>query len=346
MPVRGRASSSAPGHRSRSRGDRGPQAYDGVARGQLSDIQRTRILAAMLDVAVERGAGDVSVAHVVDRAGVSRRTFYEIFTDREDCFLAAFEQALVRATGRVLPAYEAERAWREKVRAGLAALLSFIDEEPVIGQVLIVESLAGGPKALARRHEAMGKLAVAIEGGRDEAKASFSPAPLTGEGLVGGALAVIGSRLTEQNGESLVQLTNSLMSMIVLPYLGVSAARRELERPLPTATEPKNAGAPAFSDPLKDAGLRLSYRTVRVLVAIADNPGASNRLIGDTAEVKDQGQISKLLTRLERAGMIVNTGVTPGKGAPNSWGLTPSGQQVVSTMKAHAEDRKRGRDER
>ena len=105
--------------------------------GRLGELQRARILSATFEVVCERGVQNMSVAQVVDRSGVSRRTFYEHFTDREDCYLTAFEQALARASERVLLAYRAESSWRERIRAGLIALLSFLDEEPRMGRVLV-----------------------------------------------------------------------------------------------------------------------------------------------------------------------------------------------------------------
>jgi AcrR family transcriptional regulator len=341
MPAAGRARRSARGTVVHA-----PLAANGFARAQVADLQRTRILSAMFDVACERGVGNVTVAHVVERSGVSRRTFYEHFTDREDCFLAAFDDALKYASERVLPAYRSESRWRERIRAGLVALLSFIDEEPVIGRLLIRESLGGGPAILERRGQVIAQVRSAIEQGSTEAKAGFTPPPLTGEGIVGGVLAVVQGRLTQTDRhESLVELVNPLMSMIVLPYLGQAAARRELERPVPVPTAPRN-GAALLSDPFKDAGMRLTYRTVRVLTAIAEHPGASNRTVGDTAEIKDQGQISKLLARMERIGMVSNTGLGPGQGAPNAWSLTSSGHQVVNSVRAHTEGRSPGGSER
>lgn len=320
--------------------ERVPQAYNGVVREQISDLQRARIIAAMFDVCAERGAANVTVAHVVERSGVSRRTFYELFDDREDCILAAFEQALEYAAGHVLRAYESEKSWRERIRASLIALLSFLDDEPVIGGFLIVESFSGGPATLARRGGVVGKLTEAIERGYREVKGSVTPAPLTAEGLVGGALTVIHSRLAKNDHAPLIELTNSLMSMIVLPYLGAAAARKELDRPIPSPVS--GSSKASLTDPFKEAGMRLTYRTLRVLVAIGDHPGASNRLIADTAEIKDQGQVSKLLNRLQRAGMISNTGLTPGKGAPNSWDLTGSGRRVVATIRARTEGHRPG----
>ena len=319
---------------------RAPQGYNGAVRGQLGELQRARIIGAILDVACERGAASVTVAHVVERSGVSRRTFYELFTDREDCFLAAFEQALSYASQRVIPAYRAEKEWREQIRAALIALLCFLDEEPHLGRMLIVESLAGGPETLARRGEVVGKLTGIVEAGATRGKGAFTPASLTGEGVVGGVLAVIQARLGEQSPVPLVELTNPLMSMIVLPYMGAGAARRELQRATPTSSADTNERM-SLGDPFKEAGMRLTYRTVRVLMAIAEQdgrePGPSNRLIADTAEIKDQGQVSKLLGRLQRAGMVSNSGLGPGQGAPNAWTLTPSGRQVTDSIRAHTE---------
>ena len=319
---------------------RAPQAHNGAVRSQLQELQRARIISAMFDVAARRGASNMSVAHIVERAGVSRRTFYDLFSDREDCLFAAFEDAVSYASERVLPAYAGERSWREKIRLGLLALLSFLDEQPSMGRLLIVESVAGGPATQQARSEIIAALTRAVEQGRAQAKASSTIPPLVGEGIVGGVLAVIHSRLTGQEIKPLIGLTNPLMSMIVLPYLGSGPARRELARPLPTNIASQASDATSLSDPFKDAGIRLTYRTVRVLMAIGEHPGASNRVVADRAEINDQGQISKLLTRLERVGMISNTGLPAGKGAPNAWTLTPSGRRVVATIRTHSEDRR------
>jgi len=316
-----------------SRSAHAAQAYNGAVRGQLADLQRARMLAAMFDVAAQRGAGNVTVAHVVERSGVSRRTFYELFSDREDCLHAAFEQALTYATERVLPAYEAEDRWREKVRAGLVALLGFLDAEPVIGKLLIVESHAGGQATSKRRGEVIAALTSAVEEGGVEGKASVTPSSLTAEGVVGGVLAVIQSRLQAQGGAGAVGLTNPLMSMIVLPYLGAAAARRELERTVPQS-KGSTGEKPLGADPFKDAGMRLTYRTVRVLFAVASHPDASNRQVGEAAGITDQGQISKLLNRLERIGLVRNTGAGAGKGMPNAWSLTEKGQRITDGMNA------------
>ena len=308
-----------------------------LGHAQVAQIQRARILAAMFDVVGEAGAANVSVADVVLRSGVSRRTFYELFEDREECFLAAFEQALASVAKQVLPAYEAEHGWRKRIGAALYELLRFLDEEPLVGKLLIVESLSGSQKALARRGEVLAEITRAIDAGNREAKGR-GPGPLAAEAIVGGVLSVIHTRLVQPGEEPLVELTGPLMSMIVLPYLGTAAAGRELDRPAPVSVkQPREVGR-LLPDPFKEAGMRLTYRTVRVLAAIVEHPGASNRSIGASAGIEDQGQISKLLSRIERIGLIVNTGMGAGTGTPNAWHLTDRGRQVAERISAYASE--------
>ncbi len=189
---------------------------------------------AMAEVAAERGAGQASVAHIVSRAGVSRRTFYDLFEDREDCFLATFDEVVARASVPVLAAYRTETKWRERIRAGLLALLVFFDEEPALARFCVVEALAAGPRALERRGEIVDQLVQVVDEGREErpARAPEAP-PLAAEGAVGAVLAVIHRRLVVGGPAPLTGLLGSLMSTIVLPYQGASAAQKELHRPAP-----------------------------------------------------------------------------------------------------------------
>jgi AcrR family transcriptional regulator len=334
------------------------------------EVQRARMLGAAGRVVGELGYGGMSVARVTGGAGVSRRTFYESFEDREDCFLTLFDDALARATQVVREAVVAagQAGWRENVRVGLAALLRFFTDERALGSLLVVDALGGGPRILERRARALDGLTAIVDDGRDghrdrrgRSKASDrgsvdDPSSLTAEGVVGAVLSVIHTRLLEQsaqrnggsrtNGsspragrdasEALIGLLNPLMGVIVLPYLGQVAAAEELARPVPRAHRGSTASsalAGPSADPLKDLDMRLTYRTLRVLSAIAAQPGASNRKIADTADVHDQGQISKLLGRLERLELIVNAGAGQPKGEPNAWTLTPKGAEVERALR-------------
>jgi len=320
------------GARKGARSDR-----DGLPREHVTEIQRVRILTAMAEVASERGAGAASVAHIVSRAGVSRRTFYDLFEDREDCFLATFDEALAQAATTVLPAYRGQARWRERIRAALLATLVFFEEQPALARLCVVEALAAGPRALERRAEVFDLLVRAVDEGRSERPARVpEPPPLAAEGAVGAVLSVIHRRLVAGGRKPLTSLLGELMSAIVLPYLGVQAAQKELHKPAPQIKIKKNR---AHGDPLEGLDMRITYRTVRVLIAIGSQPRASNREIASAAGIGDQGQISKLLTRLEHLGLIRNDGIGHAKGAPNAWGLTGRGLEVERAIRVQTASR-------
>ncbi len=319
-------------------------ASSGLPREHVSEIQRMRILSAMAEVASEMGAGSVTVAHVVSRAGVSRRTFYDLFADREECFLAAFEEAIERGGALVVGAYEGEATWRERIRAGLWAALQWLDEDPATARLCIVESLAAGPKVLARRAVVLRALVQAIDEGRNaqparggtRRKAATTLPPLTAEGVVGAVLSVIHTRLSTPEPQPLTGLLGELMGVVVLPYLGQAAAEKELHRPAPKLRANPH---PTSRDPLDGLDMRITYRTVRVLMTIAEHPDASNRLVASEAGIQDQGQVSKLLARLEHLGLVYNRGIGPVKGAPNAWQLTARGRHVEQAIRVHTAPR-------
>lgn len=330
----------------------------GLGPERVTELQRARILAAMVQASVQHGAGNVTVAHVVERAGVSRRTFYEIFTDREDCFLAAFDDGIARASRAVLDAYDPNANWVERVRSALVALLTLLDSDPDTGWLLIVGSLGGGARALEHRSRVLAQIIGVIDEGRKQTKNGEGLPPLTAEGILGGVVSVLHARLLAGPGtedpllaqrdapssigagstvaddrlvptQGLLGLSGSLMAMIVLPYLGAPAARRELARPIPKRVPGANG---ATSNPLMDLQMRLTYRTVRVLMAVAANPGSSNRTVAQASGVIDQGQMSKLLARLAQLDLIANTGAGPARGEPNAWTLTDKGWQVQGAI--------------
>lgn len=122
-----------------------------VGREQLQALQRTRLLVAMADACTEVGASRVSVADVVERAGMSRRSFYECFPDGEGCLLAAIDHAMELARRRILQACDPAAPWVRRVRQAVTAALLFADREPAFGRLLVIGALAGGPAALKRR---------------------------------------------------------------------------------------------------------------------------------------------------------------------------------------------------
>ena len=305
---------------------------DSPDRRRLFAIQRARLIAAMIQACAQNGASNVTVGDVVERSGVSRRTFYEIFTDREHCFLTALKDATSRLEHEIASAYDPTAPWTVRVKNTLSALLAFLENEPDTAKILLLDSLTAGPTALQSRERLTAKAIVLIDEGRTTTRKPVPAPPIVAEGTVRAVLSILQARVAQTNKPRLTRLTNELMSMIVLPYLGPTAAHQQLHqqqtlpptKPNPTPTPPLNT--------LKDLNLRLTYRTIRVLNAIAANPGASNRTIGQHAGITDQGQTSKLLTRLQHHKLIANNQPTPTRGAPNAWTLTNTGQKIQHTL--------------
>jgi AcrR family transcriptional regulator/DNA-binding MarR family transcriptional regulator len=302
-------------------------AFDtnGAGHERLTEIQRGRIIAAAIDVACETGAGNTTVAHIVSRAGVSRRTFYEVFQDCEDCLLAAFDGGVNRVAHCTIAAYESANGWRERMRAALVALLGLFEAEPELARFLVVETLGAGPVALRRRQQVLADVTAVVQEGAVEARSTGS-SPLAAEAVVGALFSVIHDRLLDPEPPRLADLTNPLMSIVVLPFLGPATARRELQMPVTRRlTQAETKRSPAF---LGGGQVRLTYRTVRTLEAVAVNPGSSNRRIADAAGIADQGQVSKLLARLQKLGLVENRGAQGSRGEPNAWRLTETGEEV------------------
>jgi AcrR family transcriptional regulator/DNA-binding MarR family transcriptional regulator len=313
----------------------------GLPSDQVVDIQRQRILRAMAEVTSERGFAAATVESVIARAKVSRRTFYQLFADRHDCFLAVFDETVKRVAVGVCAAYRAPGPWVERVRDGLLELLLFLDREPLLAKICVVGSMAGDTAMLAHRGKVIRALTQVADEGRCLVRRREPPSPLTAEGIVGGVFSIVHARLHEGECGPLRDLLGPLMAVIVLPYLGPAAAYRELARPAPEiVSDPVRSPDPNghMSDLLGELGTRMTYRTVRVLEVIGDQPGLSNREAARAAGVTDQGQISRLLARLRSAGLVANHRPGNRRGLSNAWRLTLKGEEIQRAIGVAAPD--------
>jgi AcrR family transcriptional regulator len=298
-------------------------------------MQRARLLSAAVGLLAEHGYEAASVGAICARAGVSRRTYYEIFHNREECLAGILADAEERVLAIMAEAGVSAGPWRERVRTGLWVLLCLVDSEPALARVCLVESQRSSGAVATARERIVRRLTDAIAHGRLETSRGEVVGALTAEALVGATVAVLSSRLADDRG-GVRELHGELMSMIVLPYLGSAAARSELTRPcpqLPQIDASRWGRHGDGRDPLTGLPIRLTYRTARVLQAAAElgvrESGASNREIAEHAGVGDPGQMSKLLARLEHHGLLANAASEHrGKGEANSWVLTSYGQRL------------------
>ncbi len=298
------------------------------------EIQRSRLLAAAVAVVDELGYADTTVSDVTSRARVSRRTFYELFGNREECLAAVLDDVVGLVEGELRAADLGGLGWRERVRGGLLVILSFLDREPVLARVCVVQALRGGAEVLERREEILSGLAGVVDEGRLEGARGGGCTALTAEGVVGAAFAIVYARLLRGEQAPLTGLLGELTGMIVLPYLGAAAARREQARPALVARGSASGGG-AVRDPLAGVSMRLTYRTARVLEGVAECPEASNRVVAERAGIHDAGQVSKLLRRLASLGLLTNTGPGHLRGEPNAWTLTAKGERVARSIRLH-----------
>lgn len=306
-------------------------------RAQVEALQRARMVAATIAIVETEGYARVTVAKVIGRAGVSRKAFYDIFESTEHCFLVALDQALERAGELARTEYDGEEHWRDAMRSALLAVLLAMEQERGIARLCVVEALAAGVPVLERRAAALERFADAIEEGRHVGDGRYAPQPLVVRAIAGGIADLLHARLLERDAP-LHELLGSLMSLIVMPYCGRTVAEEELRTPV-EVPEPRRGRAAlpraATADPMGGLNMRLTYRTVRVLNAIGELPGASNRQVADHSGIADRGQVSKLLRRLDGLDLIENRGEGQLKGVPNAWYLTSLGERIRQASQAH-----------
>jgi AcrR family transcriptional regulator len=207
-----------------------PPGRHGLPRAFVAQNQRERILSAVADVASAAGYRDMSVEDVIVTAGVSRRTFYEHFKNKEDAFLAAYDEVVSQLLAAVREAFESEDDVLGRLREGLAAFLNFIASEPAFARMCIVEALAAGPEAVSRRNAAMTAFAQIIDEQARELGTPLKPPALTAETIVGGIYEVVYTRVVRGEIRDLPSLLPDLVYSAMLPYAGPDAALTEYRR--------------------------------------------------------------------------------------------------------------------
>jgi AcrR family transcriptional regulator len=215
----------------RRRRDQLPGGRHGIPPEVVAESQRDRILKAMTIAAGRSGFRDAHITEVVHRAGVSRRTFYEHFKGKEECFAAAYARSMEQLWQLTLREFEVADDWVDGLRAGLAAMLSALSRRPEIASVCFVEVLAAGPLAAAQRDEAMRKFLPLFESAPTELPSTLRIVESLALGRVADLAAVLHREIAGGRVADLPELLPELMYVMVLPFLGPGAAARELERP-------------------------------------------------------------------------------------------------------------------
>ncbi|HEV7493060.1 hypothetical protein [Baekduia sp.] len=287
--------------------------------------QRDRLVAAMGELTAEVGSSTVGVHHVCQRAGISRRTFYELYVDRDACLLDAIGEAQRRLVAHVAAAVaQAGSEWEDRVVAATRTLVAALCADQILGHLCVVAPLAAGPDALALRRTAM-----------DEIGRLLGPPPQTDvpAGLVlaaalGGVWELLRHFLTDDDGDVAEhELTTAAINALLAPFVGRRRAAARAQTPGDVTTF-VTRWTP--SSPEADShGLLVTELTRLTLAYLGAHPGACNVDIARGVDVRHESQISRHLGRLEGAGIVARRR----EGRTNAWRLTARGEEAVRSLR-------------
>jgi AcrR family transcriptional regulator len=308
-----------------------------VVREQVLDMQRARVLNALAHVAAERGIRRTTVSSVLAHDGIPRAVFYEMFKGLDDCFLALLHDVMGRAMRLMVEAFERERSWSDGVVGGLAALLVYLDAEPVFARVCLVETLAAGSAALEHRARELKALEPLVEAGRQHGSDRDDPSTLDAEGTIAAVTGILHAQLVAGKAPPFVDLLGPLATFVLAQRLNRqsvvdgAAKAEQLARDLTRESDaqpPKNHVEMKLPKSLFHPK---AFRARSCVLSLADHPEASNKAIAASIDLPHHGQMSKLLRRLEREGLLAKR--AGGAGRPNAWWLTSHGEQAAWALK-------------
>ncbi|HEV2974916.1 MAG TPA: TetR/AcrR family transcriptional regulator [Solirubrobacteraceae bacterium] len=271
-----------------------PTGAHGLTREQVELDQRERLRTAMIELIAERGYPAVRILDLTQLAHVSRPTFYNLFADKEELLLSAYEDIAGRTTRRIAEAYDGGGSPDESVQLALRAFAELAATEPEAMTLALLGTFGAGPRALQRRANTLGALERIVEAGRAQ-PASERPRDLTAKFVIGGIREVSAARLRQGRGDELVGLAGELASWAVsypdeLP-LGLDGSprggSRESEEPAAPAARGRRAEGRLPSGrhdlPREDVVKSQRERIVDATAAIVADKGFSGLTIPEIA---------------------------------------------------------------
>jgi AcrR family transcriptional regulator len=208
--------------------ERLPRGRHGLSADFVANNQRERLIAGVAEALYEVGYGKTTVSLIGQKAAVSKSDFYKHFKSKDECFYAAYEDAVERIRGYVQTACESNDTgeWAQRVRDGLEALLGFLSREPALANLTFVEGLGAGRGVYDRYQEALEGFVSCLREGAPSV-AGEQPAPATvDEAVIGGIASLVGRRVLTEDVAGLGALLPEALEFTLTPYLGVAEARR------------------------------------------------------------------------------------------------------------------------
>jgi AcrR family transcriptional regulator len=203
-----------------------PRGRHGLPRELVEENQRSRLISGMIEAVAEHGYPSTTIAHITGAAKVSRRTYYEKFANKEECFSAAYEISFEYLRDTILSAMETEEGWPERVRAGLKALLKSLAAHADLGAFFLISPASAGNAIAERHHRAMRELVAALTAGAPEPADSGEPSDTRAEALAGGISRLIVRKVSAGEAEKLAELLPGLVELVLRPFVGSEEAVR------------------------------------------------------------------------------------------------------------------------
>ena len=285
-------------------------------------------MAAVGAVAWEQGPGSLTVQRICGRAGMSRRTFYDIFANVDDALSCAVEDAheqLWREIDRQVQLMAA-LDWPAAMSSVVVAFLAAVERDPAVGWLCAGELGAVLSRAQAARLRSMSRLAGLIQEGYGGAACEVVAEPARAQAAMGAAGALwelVRQRLVDRDpGRRLRELAGPAIFLVLVPCVGRAEAMRRAGHP-PVLT--RSGPAPSGADP--SAG-RLTELTQQSLLFLRDRPMASNIEVAEGIGVNHASQMSRHLRRLAKERLVV----VSREGRRNAWSLTEHGAEVVAEL--------------
>jgi len=205
-----------------------PPGRHGLPREFVVHNQRERLIAGLAEAIAEKGFAGTTIGDITRHAAVSRRTFYEHFGSKDECFVAAYDTVMAELSERVGAAFAEVDDWPHGVRAGIGAMLAFLASEPNLARLCMVEALVAGPVVVERYDAAIQGLVPYLEAGREgrseEVLSRLSST--TEEALVGGMVSLISRRIIAGQAAELEELLPDLVEFALTPYIGSDEASK------------------------------------------------------------------------------------------------------------------------
>jgi AcrR family transcriptional regulator len=209
-------------------GWRPPRGRHGLPPEVVARSQRDRLLEATMRIVADKGYAATTVTDLTREAGISRTTFYELFEDKEACFLAAYDNSVDSLVRRISVAYEAQERWPDRARAGLETLLEALAADPAQARLALVDVAAAGPAAQRRLRAAVQRLTPFFDEGRDFAPGGRNLPANTSRMAAGAVVGLISDELVAGRTDKLPGLLSDVLFATLVAYLGPDAAAREV----------------------------------------------------------------------------------------------------------------------